>query len=67
MYNVTRVVFTADDTESDGWADAMNTIAAVAESSGAVRHLVTATLPGVINGGDPILPRTRSNASKATC
>ena len=55
MYNVTRVVFTADDTESDGWSDAMNTIAAAAESSGAVRHLVTATLPGVINGGDLIV------------
>lgn len=55
MYNVTRVVFAADSTDSASWVDAMNTIAAVAESSGSVRHLVTATLPGVINGGDLIM------------
>ncbi|WP_041815368.1 Dabb family protein [Rhodococcus erythropolis] len=55
MYNVTRVVFAADSPDSDGWANAVNTIAAVAESSGAVRHLVTATLPGAINGGDLIV------------
>nr|WP_322001056.1 Dabb family protein [Rhodococcus qingshengii] len=55
MYNATRVVFAADSTGSDGWADAVNTIEAMAESSGAARHLVTATLPGVINGGDLIM------------
>ncbi|MBP2525608.1 MULTISPECIES: Dabb family protein [unclassified Rhodococcus (in: high G+C Gram-positive bacteria)] len=55
MYNVTRVVHAANGAGADEWAAAVKNIAAVAESSNALRRLVCTTLPGVINGGDLIV------------
>ncbi len=55
MYNVTRVVHAANGAGADEWTDAVKNIAAVAESSNALRRLVCTTLPGVINGGDLIV------------
>ena len=45
MYNVTRVVHAANGAGADEWAAAVKNIAAVAESSNALRHLVCTTLP----------------------
>ena len=55
MYNVTRVVHAANGAGADEWTAAVKNIAAVAESSNALRRLVCTTLPGVINGGDLIV------------
>ncbi|OYD67980.1 Dabb family protein [Rhodococcus sp. OK302] len=55
MYSVTRIVQAADGCAPDEWAAAVIAVTSAAESCGAARHIVSETLPGVINGGDLII------------
>ncbi len=55
MYNVTRIVHADESAPPETWDDAMASVTTAAEATGAVRQIVSRTLPGVINGGDLIV------------
>ncbi|MGG7100427.1 Dabb family protein [Rhodococcus sp. 24CO] len=55
MYNVTRIVHADESASSEAWDEAVLSVTTAAEAAGAIRQVVSRTLPGVINGGDLIV------------
>lgn len=55
MYNVTRIVHADESASSEAWDEAVVSVTAAGKEAGAIRRIVSKTLPGVINGGDLIV------------